>query len=154
MDASTICLRSLAQECNHRSGIFGSAVNSFLRESDLALKEARSDSRRSKIPIPESSCRGGVAVLALGTAAKVQIRNHPDGFHFRLLRLPIQVSRVLIQVPRVPIQVPRVPIQIPFLQHLDSWRLPVPSAYQSPTPLSLQRLPVSSASQSPAPPSL
>jgi hypothetical protein len=30
-------------ECNHRSGIFGTAVSSFLGESDLALEEARSD---------------------------------------------------------------------------------------------------------------
>jgi hypothetical protein len=53
---------------------FGTAVSSFLRESDLAL-EARSDPRRCKIPTPESYSRGGVAVLAPGMAAKVQIRN-------------------------------------------------------------------------------
>ena len=74
MDASTICLRSLAQECNHRSGIFGTAVSSFLRESDLTLKEARSDSKRCKVPTPESSYRGGVAVLALGKGYKFVTR--------------------------------------------------------------------------------
>jgi hypothetical protein len=63
MDASTICLRSLAQECNHRSGIFGNAVSKFLRESDLTLKEACFNSR-------EFLPRGGLAVLAPSMAAR------------------------------------------------------------------------------------
>ena len=46
-------------ECNHRCGIFGTAVSSFLRESVLALNEARSDPRRCKIPTPESYCHIG-----------------------------------------------------------------------------------------------
>ena len=63
------------RRCNHRSGIFGTAVSSCLRGPDLALEKARSDLRRCKILIPESSCQIGVGVLAPGMAAKVQIRN-------------------------------------------------------------------------------
>ena len=54
---------------------FGTAGTRFLRKPDLALEEARSDLRRCKILIPESSCQIGVGVLAPGMAAKVQIRN-------------------------------------------------------------------------------
>ena len=63
--------------CNHGSGIFGTAVSSFLRESDLASRKPVLTPGRCKVPTPERvcSCHMGVAVLAPDMAAKVQIRN-------------------------------------------------------------------------------